>query len=46
MSVKLVMVKCHFKQKGTWALFSSKIFCKVGIVTLSFVFDKYCLIMN
>jgi len=29
-----------------WALFSSKFFCKIGIVALLFVFDKYCLIMN
>ena len=28
------------------ALFSSKIFCKIGIVALSFVFDKYCLIID
>jgi len=24
------------------ALFTSKNFCKIGIVVLSFVFDKYC----
>jgi len=29
-----------------WALFTSKKFCKIGIVALSFVFDKYCLIMD
>ena len=29
-----------------YALFSSKNFCKIGIVALSFVFDKYCPIMN
>jgi len=28
------------------ALFTSKKFCKIGIVALSFVFDKYCSIMN
>jgi len=28
------------------ALFSSKNFCKIEIVTLSFVFDKYCPIIN
>jgi len=28
------------------ALFSSKIFCKIGIVALSFVFDKYYPIIN
>ena len=31
---------------ASWALFSSKKFCKIDIVALSFVFDKYCLIMN
>jgi len=25
---------------------TSKIFCKIGIVAISFVFDKYCLIMD
>jgi len=30
----------------TTALFSSKNFCKIGIAALSFVFDKYCPIMN
>jgi len=28
------------------ALFSSKIFCKIDTVALSFVFDKYYLIME
>ena len=28
------------------ALFTFKFFCKIGIITLSFVFDKYCLIMD
>jgi len=28
------------------ALFTSKKFCKIGIVALSFVFDKYCSIIN
>jgi hypothetical protein len=28
------------------ALFSFKIFCKIDTVALSFVFDKYCLIMD
>ena len=28
------------------ALFSSKIFWKIDTVALSFVFDKYCLIMD
>ena len=32
-------------QKRSRALFSSKIFCKIGIVPLSFVFDKYYIIM-
>ena len=27
-------------------LFTSKIFCKIGIVAFSFVFDKYCSIMD
>jgi len=27
-------------------LFTSKIFCKIEIVALSFVFDKYCSIIN
>ena len=26
--------------------FTSKNFCKIGIVVLSFVFDKYCLIID
>jgi hypothetical protein len=29
-----------------WALFSSDFFCKIKIVALSFIFDKYCLIMD
>ena len=28
------------------ALFTSKFFCKIRIVALSFVFDKYCSIMD
>ena len=28
------------------ALFSCKIFCKIDTVTFSFVFDKYCSIMD
>ena len=28
------------------ALFTSKKFCKIEIVKLSFVFDKYCSIMD
>jgi len=28
------------------ALFTFQIFCKIGIVAFSFVFDKYCPIMN
>jgi len=30
----------------TRALFSFKIFCKIDTVAISFVFDKYCLIMD
>jgi len=29
-----------------YALFSSKIFCKMDTVALSFVFDKYCPIID
>jgi len=32
--------------QATEALFSSKKFCKIEIVALSFVFDKYCPIKN
>ena len=28
------------------ALFTFKKICKIGIVALSFVFDKYCLIID
>jgi hypothetical protein len=34
------------KRKTTKALFSSKFFCKIGIITLLFVFEKYCPIMD
>jgi len=38
---------CLFCKKiETKALFSSKIFWKIGTVALSFVFDKYCPIMD
>ena len=29
-----------------WALFSSQNFCKMWTVPISFVFDKYCPIMD
>ena len=29
-----------------WDLFTSKFFCKIRIVALSFVFNKYCLIID
>ena len=29
-----------------WALFSSKFFCKIDTVAFSFVFDKYCPIID
>jgi len=34
-------INCNSK-----ALFTSKKFCKIGIVALSFVFDKYCPIID
>ncbi|KAG0527383.1 hypothetical protein BDA96_06G228800 [Sorghum bicolor] len=33
-------------RRGSKALFSSKIFCKIDTVAFSFVFDKYCPIMD
>ena len=33
-------------QKSIEALFSFKIFCKIDTVVFSFVFDKYCPIMD
>jgi len=39
--------KCNmYFSPSSKALFTSKFFCKIGIVALSFVFDKYCPIMN
>ena len=32
--------------KRPWALFSSKFFGKMNTVAFSFLFDKYCLIIN
>ena len=46
--VYLVKLK-EFDSTGsnvTKTLFSSKIFCKMNTVALSFVFDKYCLIID
>jgi len=40
---------CKLKEASVWfhsALFTSKIFYKIRIVALSFVFDKYCAIMD
>ena len=34
----------HVQNFWTRALFTSKIFCKIEILALSFIFDKYCLI--
>jgi len=39
-------VKCMVLKVKNLALFSSKKFCKTDTVVLSFVFDKYCPIMD
>ena len=39
------LVEFSFLAKNSRALFSFKIFCKIDTVAISFVFDKYCLIM-
>ena len=44
-SVGKVLCACVVVYTCTKALFSSKIFCKIDTVALSFVFDKYYLIM-
>ena len=45
-TIALLFYKVRLQVSVIRALFTSKKFCKIGIVALSFVFDKYCSIMD